>query len=578
MWRLFMKRSLLLSAFLLVLLQMSSYADLRYLIEPFNEVGFGTYMSFDMNDNGSIVYIAADDNDNQVFLYKNGVTTQLTNNNQQFLTGIYYLKLNNNDQAVWVQDDWDETLTLLNQNVYTASPTLEQTRVNGFLADWGNICAFPWINDHGHIVWQQVIEGLDWDIYLFRNGNVIPVTQTDATENHPRINNSGYVVFEGWNPPENDWLPKIYLWDGNEKKVIAINDPYPCENPFIDNDNNIVYSTSFDGSEGTVLKMYSIEEDQTYNIDVPVVSKEFMSNFGSNCARDSKVLMTGLDNQIYKFTKNGGVEQLTTDGEHNSPAFIGNIMAWIKTHPRDEYVGIVEVMIDNATYIIEDAFAGTGLKIDKQGRIIFARIGIASLPLLTAELQDVYDVSGDIMYYTSAINKKDDNISSEKGLEGVEVTNGKQTTYTDADGRFVLKNLRTGNHRLTFMKVEYSFDPPFVDINISNEHIVLSSEIKAEKLSSVSEHNEYIKNIFLSPNPSFDNLLIELKLNKSAKISMDIYNINGKLIKNIVKDQFYIAGTSFVNVNTTDLTPSVYILAMIIDGKYFYKSFYKQLF
>ncbi|HRI84585.1 MAG TPA: T9SS type A sorting domain-containing protein, partial [Ignavibacteria bacterium] len=62
---------------------------------------------------------------------------------------------------------------------------------------------------------------------------------------------------------------------------------------------------------------------------------------------------------------------------------------------------------------------------------------------------------------------------------------------------------------------------------------------------------------------------IDFTIPESNSISLNIYNLNGKLIKSILKNEYYEKGKYSINFNADDLSSGVYVYS-IKYKKYIY--------
>jgi hypothetical protein len=83
---------------------------------------------------------------------------------------------------------------------------------------------------------------------------------------------------------------------------------------------------------------------------------------------------------------------------------------------------------------------------------------------------------------------------------------------------------------------------------------------------SVTEHNENTKSFSLSqnfPNPFNPVTSIKFNINKSQKVSLILYDINGRITADLLSDRFYLSGEHIYYLNAEDLK--------LTSGVYFYK-------
>jgi len=68
--------------------------------------------------------------------------------------------------------------------------------------------------------------------------------------------------------------------------------------------------------------------------------------------------------------------------------------------------------------------------------------------------------------------------------------------------------------------------------------------------------------ISIYPNPSVNNAFIEFKLKDSSNVTIEAYNIGGKIVKMVLKDQPLIAGNNKVELDVSDLSAGTYIIRL----------------
>jgi PKD repeat protein len=85
-----------------------------------------------------------------------------------------------------------------------------------------------------------------------------------------------------------------------------------------------------------------------------------------------------------------------------------------------------------------------------------------------------------------------------------------------------------------------------------------------------------IYNFSAAPNPFSNALTVAFSLPKSAVVSLNLYDLTGKLVTNWVQNTFYTEGSFNQNFSTTDLQPSVYLLQVKVDAAVFYRKIVKM--
>ncbi|MFZ1679048.1 MAG: CHRD domain-containing protein, partial [Saprospiraceae bacterium] len=81
--------------------------------------------------------------------------------------------------------------------------------------------------------------------------------------------------------------------------------------------------------------------------------------------------------------------------------------------------------------------------------------------------------------------------------------------------------------------------------------------------TAVEPIEEIMGDVMLSPNPVSDELNIQLELNKSAQLSMNVFDLSGKMISN--QSYNLSEGKNLVKMDTDNLSAGFY-MHMITDG------------
>jgi len=363
-------------------------SDYQYEVKDvFTVASFAGYKNFEMNNHGSIIFVGRDQDDAyQIFLYKNDEIKQITNADQNEVSVGEYLHINNNDQMIWMQREYDE----VGQNcvLMFCDGLNPPVKISEKISEYSNEIIYPSINDNGDICWTQWGEGMPSNhIFLYKGGNIQEVYDGGMVINFTSINNNGYIVYEAMNTPENDWALRVFVWDGNEHRLISSGFPDPVSSsmPVIDNQNNVVY-TRYPEDETGYRKyiMYSLQDNIEYKIDKYIEDSVPLNNFSSMWLHNSKLIFVAYDQQVYLFDKNNLV-QLSNQIYQRSPYINDEWMGWI--YDDDTGQGKVEIHHGNEVYKIESIYAWYGLTITNDGRVLFSKEGINDLPMALAELK-----------------------------------------------------------------------------------------------------------------------------------------------------------------------------------------------
>jgi hypothetical protein len=105
--------------------------------------------------------------------------------------------------------------------------------------------------------------------------------------------------------------------------------------------------------------------------------------------------------------------------------------------------------------------------------------------------------------------------------------------------------------------------------SISGE-AVEGGQLLAMKIGSVttaiSENKLFASNISLFPNPTKDEATVKLNLDKTEKVQVTIFDVQGKVVGSIIEKQLE-KGEQTISLNTSNLSNGVYIVQLTAGGK-----------
>ncbi|HLO91974.1 MAG: T9SS type A sorting domain-containing protein [Chloroflexota bacterium] len=129
------------------------------------------------------------------------------------------------------------------------------------------------------------------------------------------------------------------------------------------------------------------------------------------------------------------------------------------------------------------------------------------------------------------------NINSSKPV--LVITGSTNVSYTGSDIKFAINNKSHFVNNGSAFKPEFSV--PFLSVN------------GTENLS------------YSYPNPASESTVIYFSLPENAKASLDLYNLNGQLVKNILNDEIS-AGQHSVTLMVSDMQEGVYFYSLTTSG------------
>jgi hypothetical protein len=215
-------------------------------------IKIGSGSSPSINDNAEIVYRDFDGNDVEIYLYNNGSSKKITDNNYD--DG--YPDINNSGSIVWAgRYSPNYKIYFYNgsniQEIATVSPSTGETDYDGG----------PNINDSGQIVWDS-FDGSSYQIYLYSGGITSQITNNSSSNARSHINNKGDIVWDSYDGNDRE----IYLYHNGVTQQITNNG---CDDlfPRINDKLEIVWKR-VDGNKISICHYYNGTTDivQSYEL------------------------------------------------------------------------------------------------------------------------------------------------------------------------------------------------------------------------------------------------------------------------------------------------------------------------
>ena len=149
----------------------------------------GSGLSGVLSSTGSFVWQAEVGEATQIFMYRDGQVTQITNNDKDSR----FPDINKLDQVVWEgSDDNDTEIFLYSDGIITQ------------LTDNESFETKPRINNHGQVVWESY-DGNDNEVFIYDNGIIVQLTDNEIYDDSPWICDSGEVFWITSEPGEATW-------------------------------------------------------------------------------------------------------------------------------------------------------------------------------------------------------------------------------------------------------------------------------------------------------------------------------------------------------------------------------------
>ena len=202
---------------------------------------FGSYP--DINDLGQVVFYSLESNGDTIFIYNNGKTVKITNDNNQNTMP----EINNSCQIIWKVDshDWKT-----DYGYYIYDGRIFQ------LVDGSHSAINHDFGDLRNIVWMDS----DNQIYLCSKDGIKQISSNSYINYPPQINNRGEAVWVGY--PTNAYFPEIYKYVKGNTTIINKGTSVLHSYPKINNDGKIF----FVGDDLTNRRIYESYNDNTVSI------------------------------------------------------------------------------------------------------------------------------------------------------------------------------------------------------------------------------------------------------------------------------------------------------------------------
>ncbi|HEY1038643.1 MAG TPA: T9SS type A sorting domain-containing protein [Bacteroidia bacterium] len=105
----------------------------------------------------------------------------------------------------------------------------------------------------------------------------------------------------------------------------------------------------------------------------------------------------------------------------------------------------------------------------------------------------------------------------------------------------------------------------FTPVVIEPDNTTITGEQADEKRIDVADIKETTGTVY--PNPSSGEFNIKYDVTQKGLVQVDLYDINGKLVKNIVNNQMQHTGKYVIPVDLKGVANGIYICTIIVNGK-----------
>jgi hypothetical protein len=326
-----MNKLLVFSCIAVLQMLTSLYAAPQMTVSAITTNGSGVYA---INDLGHVAYKGIEGGIYQVYLYKNGVSTKITNNTLNY-NFIDYIKINNNDQIVWTQYDYSVTPLQIKLYLY-ANGTI--TNINTLMDATENVCVNPQINNNGFVVWQQYSQATGMnagsEIFLY-NGSTVRITNDANKDESPMINDNNVIVWTGDRQALSDWNQRVFQYNSGSISAIAYSPGSNSYAPQTGINNAVAYIQYNSASTISYYSLNLISGGQTKQI-------AFSSYSGSGFSlSNGKVLFYDKYMKMYLFNGTDTIKVSTSPYNNSSPSLnASGHAAWMQADANNDYARI----------------------------------------------------------------------------------------------------------------------------------------------------------------------------------------------------------------------------------------------
>ncbi len=154
---------------------------------------------------------------------------------------------------------------------------------------------------------------------------------------------------------------------------------------------------------------------------------------------------------------------------------------------------------------------------------------------------------------------------NDKGLKGIEISNGELKATTDDNGYYEFANLLVGSYTITPITDTYTYFPKVIYISLQKDVENANFEATEIKLSVENNENSTIK-VYPQPN----NGEFTLKLNANINDELKIYDVNGLLIFEKKLSRNY--KNEDLKIKLDNISNGVYIIELQKGNEFIYNN------
>lgn len=325
-----------------------------------------------VNDRGQVAWVGRVDGVDQIFRFSNGTNTQITTNTAHSMS-IDSLQINNLGQIAWSQFDYDANGSNLNVNVYLYDGSTYK-QVNDNSGQYGWYSQYPHLNNRGEVAWLQGYGGNpnDMDVYLYTGGSVQPLTNNQSKQGPPRLNDNGWVTWDGDRRQDWDWETRVYLYSGTlPAPVIAYTPGQGCSNPQINNQGQVAWINN--NSNATPYHNIYVWDGHANTKITNLGATDY--DGASFCSNNNGQILwnwgDGINNQQLYLYGAGGTKKITDDGvyHYNYRLADNGWITWLQN--QGQMAGDLYAYRNGSSCRVDTGVAGGGPYLNSRGQVVW---------------------------------------------------------------------------------------------------------------------------------------------------------------------------------------------------------------
>jgi len=289
---------------------------------------------------------------------------------------------------------------------------------------------------------------------------------------------------------------------------------------------------------------------------------------------NSSILYAGFE---AKQTEVGGGNQTVQGGIYKS---IDAGISWIKIDNSQEQISVNDIQVSQLNSGTIYTAVGGNYDHNQQeyygGGVFKSTNAGNSWTIVSSDFGD----SENLEVTSLAINPENDNI--------IYATTSDAPYHDQCSGRGIFKTTDAGNSWQQISSVSNVQYYDYITIDPSNPSLIYAGSggngilkgVDSSLISSIetTQSNINFSEVFVSPNPASLNIEIHFELKNNETILLSIYNINGKLVENLLNNHFLKKGRHVIEWKLKNQQKGVYFYKLsyrnnLFSGKIIFESF-----